>query len=69
MKVYPKQSVGRCTTVGASEGAVDPKTHRKWVWAFIDVIAELSNDVVSTRRLYYFNYCNRSTYTTLPTSD
>ena len=45
MKVYPKQSVG-CTTVGASEGAVDPKTHRKWVWAFIDVIAELSNDVV-----------------------
>ena len=37
----------RCTTVGASEGAVDLKTHRKWVWAFIDVIAELSNEVVS----------------------
>ncbi len=57
MKVYPKQSVG-CTTVGVSEGAVDPKTHRKWVWAFIDVIAELSNDVVSAYRFYYFNYYN-----------
>jgi hypothetical protein len=32
MKVYPKQSPG-CLTVGASAGAVDPKTHRKWVWA------------------------------------
>jgi hypothetical protein len=30
MKVYPKQSPG-CLTVGASAGAVDPKTHRKWV--------------------------------------
>ncbi len=25
-----------CSAVGASAGAVDPKTHRKWVWAFID---------------------------------
>ena len=32
MKVYPKQSPG-CSAVGASAGAVDPKTHRKWVWA------------------------------------
>jgi hypothetical protein len=32
MKVHPKQSPG-CLTVGASAGAVDPKTHRKWVWA------------------------------------
>ncbi len=29
LKVYPKQSPG-CSTVGASNGAVDPKTHRKW---------------------------------------
>jgi hypothetical protein len=26
--------------IGASGGAVDPTTHRKWVWAFIDAIAE-----------------------------
>jgi hypothetical protein len=30
MKVYPKQSPG-CSAVGASAGAVKPKTHRKWV--------------------------------------
>ena len=46
LKVYPKQSPG-CSAVGASAGAVDPKTHRKWVWAFIDAIAELVNIVVS----------------------
>ena len=46
MKVYPKQSSG-CLAVGTSAGAVDPKTHRKWVWAFIDAIAELVDVVVS----------------------
>ncbi len=46
MKVYPKQSPG-CLTVGASAGAVDPKTHRKWVWAFIDAVANLVDVVVS----------------------
>ena len=46
MKVYPKQSQG-CSAVGASAGAVDPKTHRKWVWAFIDAIANLVDIVVS----------------------
>jgi hypothetical protein len=46
MKVYPKQSPG-CSAVGASAGAVDPKTHRKWVWAFINTIANLVNVVVS----------------------
>jgi hypothetical protein len=46
MKVYPKQSPG-CSAVGASAGAVDPKTHRKWVWAFIDVVANLVDVVVS----------------------
>ena len=48
MKVYPKQSPG-CSTVGASAGAVDPKTHRKWVWAFIDAVANLVDTVVSFR--------------------
>jgi hypothetical protein len=33
--------------VGASAGAVDPKTHRKWVWAFIDAVANLVDVVVS----------------------
>ena len=46
MKVYPKQSLG-CLAVGTSAGAVDPTTHRKWVWAFIDAIAELVDVVVS----------------------
>ena len=46
MKVYPKQSAG-CSTVGASAGALDPKTHRKWVWAFIEAIANLLDVVVS----------------------
>ena len=40
MKVYPKQSPG-CSAVGASTGAVNPKTHHKWVWAFIDAVANL----------------------------
>jgi len=46
MKVYPKQSPG-CSAVGASAGAVDPKTHCKWVWAFINAVANLVGVVVS----------------------
>jgi hypothetical protein len=46
MKVYPKQGPG-CSVVGASAGAVDPKTHHKWVWAFIKAIAKLVDMVVS----------------------
>ena len=33
--------------IGASGGAVDPKTHHNWVWAFIDAIAERVDEVVS----------------------
>jgi hypothetical protein len=44
--VYPKQSPG-CSTVGTSNGPVDPKTHRKWAWAFIDAIKKLMDVVVS----------------------
>jgi len=47
MKVYPNQGPG-CAVVGASHGAVDPKTHHKWVWAFMYAIAELLDVVVST---------------------
>ena len=46
MKVYPKQSLG-CLAVGTSSGAVDPKTHHKWVWAFIDAVTNLVDVVVS----------------------
>ena len=50
MKVYPKQSPG-CLAVGASAGAVDPQIHRKWVWAFIDAVANLVNVVVSNHNV------------------
>ncbi len=33
--------------VGASSGAVDPKTFKKWVWMFIENIQELVDEVVS----------------------
>jgi hypothetical protein len=53
MKVYPKQGPG-CLVVGASAGAVDPKTHRKWVWVYVKAIAELVDVVVSL--LYFFAF-------------
>jgi len=46
MKVYPKQSPG-CSAAGASADAVDPKTHHKWVWAFINAIVSLVDMVDS----------------------
>ena len=45
LKVYPKQSPG-CSAVGASAGAIDTKTQRKWVWAFIDAVTNLGDVVV-----------------------
>jgi hypothetical protein len=32
--------------ISVSAGAVDPKAHRKWVWAFIIAVANLANVVV-----------------------
>ena len=46
MNMYPKQSPW-CSAIGTSPIAVDPKTHRKWVWAFIDAVVSLANAVVS----------------------
>ncbi len=46
LKVYPKQGLG-CLVVGVSAGAVNPKTHCKWVWAYIEAIAKLVDVVVS----------------------
>ncbi len=51
LKVYPKQSLG-CLVLGAAAGAVDPKTHCKWVWTYIKAIAKLVNMVASL--LYFF---------------
>ncbi len=31
----------------ASGGAINPKTHRKWVWAYIEAVAKLVDKVVS----------------------
>ena len=45
LKVYPKQSPG-CSAVGATTGAVDPKTLRKWVWEYIELINDLTEVVV-----------------------
>ncbi len=51
MKAYPKQGPA-CATVGASAEAVDAKTFRKWVWAFIRAIADLEEVVVSIFLIY-----------------
>ncbi len=46
IKVYPNQGPG-CLVVGVSAGTINPKTHRKWVWAYIKAIAKLVDVVVS----------------------
>ena len=46
MRAYPKQGV-TCAVVGGLAGAIDPKTLRKFIWPFIEAIAELTSDVVS----------------------
>jgi hypothetical protein len=46
LKVYPREAPG-CSAVGGSKGTIDPKTLRKWVWLFIERIAELVDEVVS----------------------
>ncbi len=55
LKVYPTKQGPGCSVVGASAGAVNPKTHCKWVWAYIEAIAELVDVVVSL--LYVFAFC------------
>ncbi len=46
MKVYPKQGPS-CLVLGTSAGNVDPKTHRKWVWAYVEATAKLEYVVAS----------------------
>ncbi len=59
LKVYPKQGLG-CSTISAPNGAVDPKTHRKWVWAFIEAISELVDIVVSIFLFLCLFFCQMS---------
>jgi hypothetical protein len=53
MKVYPKQA-SRCAAVGAFSRAINQKTHRKWVWAYIEAIAKLVDKVVSIFILFSY---------------
>ncbi len=46
LKVYPRDGTG-CSAVSGSKGALDPKTMQKWVWLFLECIAEMVDDVVS----------------------
>jgi len=44
LKVYPREAPG-CSAVGGLKGAINPKTLWKWVWLFIEHIAELADEV------------------------
>ena len=46
LRAYPKEGPASAIA-GGSGGAVDPKTHRKFVWAFIYAIADAESIVVS----------------------
>ncbi len=52
LKVYSREGP-LCSTVGGSKDAINPKTMQKWVWLFLERIAELADNVVS-----YLFYCN-----------
>ncbi len=57
LKVYPKQEPA-CAAVGGSNGAVDPKTFRKYIWPFVYAIADLEQIVESfqTTSDFLFNH-------------
>ena len=46
MKVYPKQDAGSAAAGGSSR-AIDVKTWKKYLWPFINALAELKDIVVS----------------------
>ena len=52
MRAYPKQGV-TCAVVGGSASVIDPKTLQKFIWPFIEAIAELTSDVVSLLRMIF----------------
>jgi hypothetical protein len=46
MQAYPKEGHA-CAMAGGLGGAIDPKTHCKYVWEFIYAIADLESIMVS----------------------
>ena len=46
LNVYFREAPS-CSAVGGLKGAIDPKPLRRWVWLFIERIAELADEVVS----------------------
>jgi hypothetical protein len=46
MKVSPREGPG-CSAVGGSKGSINPKTMRKWVWLFLELIGKLADNVGS----------------------
>ena len=70
MRAYPKQGA-TCAVVGGLAGAIDPKTLQKFIWPFIEAIAELTSDVMSllcmifgrklhpTSQMIHFLFCSR----------
>lgn len=59
MKIYPREKVA-CALAGASGGAIDPKTLRKYVWPMIRSIADLEQYLVCT-----FKCCIRFVFVVL----
>ncbi len=53
MKLYVTEP-DMCANAGGSCGDVDPRTFRKWVWPFIEALAELQYKVVSDLCLMHF---------------
>ena len=45
MKLYETEA-DMCANAGGLEGSINPKTLRKWVWPFMDALAELEYTVV-----------------------
>ena len=45
MKSYPTEETA-WTATGGHTGAIDPKTHQKYIWPFIEAIANLEPNVV-----------------------
>lgn len=60
-KCYPKEKLA-CGTVGGSNGAIDPKTLRKYIWPFIKAISDLEPEVVSL--LFDCTYLNQQSLLT-----
>ena len=55
MKRYPTKETA-CTATGGHTGAIDPKTHQKYIWPFLEAIANLEPYVVSDALLFWFFY-------------